>query len=180
MRIIIRVIIILISLFFAYGLVYLGLPSGVLVVLGIDIVVLLLTKKKGIAVPKEEAILKIKNNGKKIRDKMEIMGAVGGEFAASTSKLLVQGCKIAGAGIEGCYNAMGGAEGAKKAINKLAAGAGEVLKAGVTAAIAVGNTLKEVGKFASWQIEANSQEKETKQLEDAAYEIVNFFQRDND
>jgi len=173
-RKIIRIALIPFVLYFSFQLLSIGLPIGVPVVVFIAVAVLLLTGKR------EEVIPAVKAVGKWGQERAEIIGTLGGQLAETASVLAVQGGKAVVTGIKAGYKEMGGAEGAKKAINELSKGTEEVLKVGGYAAVktaeAVGSAVKSVGK----QIQENKRRERQESLVEDAIKYVNFIAMDDD
>jgi hypothetical protein len=171
-RKVLRFIIIAGSLFFSFGLLSIGLPWGIGVIILIDIFLFLLTGKK------EEVISTVEKVGQWGRDRVEILGEVGKQAAETAGEFVVKSGKVITSGIKAGYRELGGEEGAKKAVNELAKGATEVLKIGghvvYKTVEAVGDATKAVAK----QIEKDRKRKQQEKLledyytEDADYTIL--------
>ncbi|MDR1836459.1 MAG: hypothetical protein LBQ89_02265 [Treponema sp.] len=182
MRTALNCVVILASLFLLFGLAYLGLLiPGALVIAGLDAVLLflifLLTGKK------EEVNSFTRKAGKYCKDRAEVFGEVGREGAGVLAKVSVETARTAGTFIKTAYDEMGGREGAEKAVKGIAKGTEEVLKIAATGVIELGKAGAHVVQHAVSQIEAGSQERETKSLEDnvdAAFRIIDSLQEDDD
>jgi len=114
----------------------------------------------------------IKTSGRKIRDGMATMGAVGEEVSACAGKLFIQTCKVVNACLEAGYQELGGTEGVKKAIRKAGKGVEALGKFGVTAGIALGKAAANIAAQTNRQIKDNREERETKMLDDVVYRFV--------
>jgi hypothetical protein len=169
-----KAILIILSVIFSFGLLYIGLPLGIPVIIIIDIIVLFLTGEK------EKRISVIKNAGKWGQDRLEIIGTSLEEGSKLMGKMAVKGGRVVAAGIEEAYKEMGGREGAQKAVKKLSDAAAEVGKIGTAVIIEAGNVIEDVAKDAQRQIQENKKNREQEKYLEAAAEFVDFVVMDDD
>jgi hypothetical protein len=162
------------SLFFSYRFLSIGLPMGIIVIVFIDVIVFLLTGKK------EDVIPAVEKAGEWGRDRIEILGTLGEQAADTASVLAVNTVRVAGTGIKAAYREMGGAEGAKKAVDELAKASGEVLKVGGYALVkgveTIGNATKDIAK----QVEEDKRKKQHENLLEDVIRNVDFVVMDDD
>jgi hypothetical protein len=157
-------IVIPLTIFMSFGLISIGLPQGILILIGIDVVIFLFMDKK------EKSKARILKISERVQDGIEVGGFLLNEVGKAGGKATVAVTDAAITAVKTAWEEGGGRQGAQERVKLFGEFLTEVGILGVHTTVAAGKLVVECSKAISEDImqaiEEEKQKKEkTKQLE---------------